>query len=255
MSETMRMLVEIIFNITYLVVVWGLVVTLWLRRSRLGPVARHLSDLVMGAFALLALGDTGHVGFRVWAYALGGLESTRMLFGRPLSLVGAGALATAVTVTIFYVLMLEVWRVRFNRTYGWFEYLLLAAAVVRLALLVPPANQWHLTVPPQPWGIIRNLPLMVQGLGLAYLVFREARPGPRRPGGDRTFFWIGVSILVSYACYTPVILFVQQAPLLGMLMIPKTMAYVAIGFLAYFDLHGKQQPVPAVGKAMRGATD
>ncbi len=33
------------------------------------------------------------------------------------------------------------------------------------------------------------------------------------------------------------ILFVQQAPLVGMLMIPKTMAYVAIGFLAYFDLY------------------
>ncbi len=250
MSETMRMWVEIIFNITYLVVVWGLVVTLWLRRGRLAPAARHPSDLVMAAFALLALGDTGHVGFRVWAYALGGLESTVTLFGRPLSLVGAGALATAVTVTFFYVLMLEVWRLRFHRTYGWFEYLLLAAAVVRLVLLLPAANQWQLTVPPQPWGLIRNLPLMVQGLGLAYLVLREARPS-----GDRTFFWIGVSILVSYACYTPVVLFVQQAPMLGMLMIPKTMAYVAIGFLAYFDLYAKQQPVLATGKAVRGATD
>ena len=55
-------------------------------------------------------------------------------------------------------------------------------------------------------------------------------------------------ILVSFACYIPVILFVQQAPAIGMLMIPKTMAYVAIGFLAYFDLFQKpaEQPVDLV---------
>jgi hypothetical protein len=45
-------------------------------------------------------------------------------------------------------------------------------------------------------------------------------------------------ILVSFACYTPVILFVGQAPIIGMLMIPKTLAYVAIALLAYQDLYG-----------------
>jgi len=67
---------------------------------------------------------------------------------------------------------------------------------------------------------------------------------------DTTFRWIGISILVSYACYIPVILFVQQAPMIGMLMIPKPMAYVAIGFLAYFDLHKpKKQPASTSGRA------
>jgi len=70
------------------------------------------------------------------------------------------------------------------------------------------------------------------GLGLAYLILRDAVAYK-----DVTFRWIGISILVSYACYIPVILFVQQVPVIGMLMIPKTMAYLAIGFLAYFDLH------------------
>jgi hypothetical protein len=74
--------------------------------------------------------------------------------------------------------------------------------------------------------------LLIQGLGLAYLILRDAIANK-----DVTFRWIGIMILVSFACYIPVILFVQQVPLVGMLMIPKTMAYVAIGFLAYFDLH------------------
>jgi len=43
-------------------------------------------------------------------------------------------------------------------------------------------------------------------------------------------------ILVSYACYLAVVLFVQQVPLIGMLMIPKTMAYVAACLLAYNEL-------------------
>jgi hypothetical protein len=43
-------------------------------------------------------------------------------------------------------------------------------------------------------------------------------------------------ILLSYAFYIPVILFVQQAPMVGMLMIPKTMAYVGIALIAYYSL-------------------
>ncbi len=232
MSESMLMWIEIVFNLTYLVVVWGLVIVLLRRRNELTAPRRRLSDWITAAFALLALGDTGHVGFRVWAYALGGLESQISLLGRSISLVGAGALMTAVTVTLFYVLMLEAWRLRFNRRYGTFEYFLLIAAVTRLYMLTLPINEWWRVVPEQPWSIIRNIPLTIQGLGLAYLVLRDALARK-----DATFRWIGVSILISYACYIPVILFVQQAPPIGMLMIPKTLAYVAIGFLAYYDLH------------------
>jgi len=238
MSESMRMWVEILFNISYLVVVWGLVVAFLRRRAELGPGSRRLADLVTWAFALLALGDTGHVGFRVWAYALGGLESRAQVAGLEIALVGVGAFMTAVTVTFFYVIMLEVWRVRFDKRFGWFEYLLLGAAGLRLVLMLLPVNEWSSTVPPQPWSTVRNLPLMLQGLGLAYLVLRDARAAR-----DRTFTWIGVSILVSYACYIPVIFFVQQAPVIGMLMIPKTLAYVAIGFLAYWDLYGRRPSV------------
>jgi hypothetical protein len=183
------------------------------------------------------LGDTGHVGFRVLAYAQGNLEATIQFLGLELGLVGLGALSTAVTVTFFYVLMLEVWRTRFGKKYGWFEYLLLAAAGARLLIMIPAANQWNNTVPPQPWSLYRNLPLMILGLGVAYLILRDARRAQ-----DWAFTWIGIMILVSYALYIPVILFVQQVPLIGMLMIPKTMAYVAIGFIAYLNLY---RTVPA----------
>jgi hypothetical protein len=245
MSETARMWMEVTFNVVYLVVVWGLVIAMARREWAVAPEDRRVARLVKWAFAALALGDTGHVGFRVLAYAQGDLEATVTLFGQRLGLVGLGALSTAITVTVFYVLMLEVWRTRFGKRYGWFEYLLLAAAGVRLLLMIPAANQWNSTVPPQPWSLYRNLPLMLLGLGVAYLILRDARQAR-----DRAFTWIGIMILVSYALYAPVILFVQQVPTIGMLMIPKTMAYVAIGFIAYFSLYRS----PAAMRSTASAT-
>jgi hypothetical protein len=230
-SETIRMWMEISFNLAYLAVVWSLVIAMCRRQKRLLPADRPLARLFIRAFALLALGDTGHVGFRTLAYALGDLDTNFTLLGIQVGLVGIGALATGVTVTIFYALMLAIWRTRFDKQLGWFGYLLLAAAVVRLLLMLFPANEWNNTVPPQPWSIYRNLPLMLQGLGVAYLILRDALASK-----DRVFTWVGVMILTSYAFYIPVIFFVQRFPLIGMLMIPKTVAYVAIAFLAYLNL-------------------
>jgi hypothetical protein len=235
--ESVQMWMEILFNIGYLVVIWGLVVAMTRNQDRVGQENKPVAHRIRQMFFLLALGDTGHVGFRVIAYALGGLESRPVVLGVPLSLVGLGALATAVTVTLFYVLALDAWRLRNNKTFGAFEYFLLAMAVVRFAVMALPGNQWDSVVPPQPMGILRNLPLIVLGLGGMMLILRDARRE-----GDRLFLGIGMSILVSFAFYTPVILFVQQAPMLGMLMIPKTLAYVAIAALAYRGLYLPEQP-------------
>lgn len=236
MSESMRMWVEIGFNIAYLVAIYWIVALMFLQRDRVTPLDRPVAERIAWAFLLLAAGDTGHVGFRVLAYALGGLEATPVVLGVPISLVGLGALATAITVTLFYVLMLDAWRVRFGERYGGFEYLLLAMAGLRFALMLFPANEWGNVVPPQPWSLIRNAPLTVLGLGVAYLMLRDARGAH-----DRTFHWIGIMILVSYACYLPVVLFVQRAPLVGMLMIPKTLAYVAIAVIAYRGLYQRPE--------------
>jgi hypothetical protein len=64
--------------------------------------------------------------------------------------------------------------------------------------------------------------------------------------GDTSFKGIGWSIVISFAFYIPVILFAQQFPLLGMLMIPKTCAYLAAAFIAYREFWPRTvKPVPA----------
>lgn len=231
MDETARMWMEITFNIAYLITVWGLVIVMFQRHRFLPEEEKSLRAYIIGAFALLALGDTGHVGFRVLAYARGDLLTANAIPTGQVGLVGLGALATAITVTFFYMLMVYIWKERFGKALGAFEWFLLAMGVVRLVIMLFPQNEWNNTVPPQPWSLYRNLPLVIQGLGVAFLILRDAARAQ-----DRTFTWIGISILVSYAFYTPVILFVQVAPMVGMLMIPKTLAYVAIAIIAFQKL-------------------
>ncbi len=235
------MWVEVIFNVGYLIAIWGIVIAMTLHRERVAPQDRRVAELGRWAFFLLALGDTGHVGLRVWAYAAGGLESAVTVLGREVGLVGLGALATAITVTFFYVLMLMMWQARFEKPYGWFGALLFVMAGLRLLLMIPAGNQWNSVTPPQPWSIIRNLPLMVLGLGVAYLFLRDALRTH-----DRPFVWVGGLIVLSYAMYTPVILFVQQAPMVGMLMIPKTLAYVGVAVVLWRSLYGREVNVAAV---------
>jgi hypothetical protein len=76
--------------------------------------------------------------------------------------------------------------------------------------------------------LIRNIPLTIQGLGVVWLILKYAYPT-----NDRVFKQLGVCILLSYGFYLPVILFVQRVPLVGMLMIPKTLAYLAAEWIGY----------------------
>ena len=69
---------------------------------------------------------------------------------------------------------------------------------------------------------------MIQGLGVMYLILRDAIRT-----NDRSFLWIGILMGLSYLFYAPVILGSRWVPMLGMLMIPKTCAYVGIAIIAY----------------------
>lgn len=224
MSEELRVYVEVGFNVLYLIVVWTMVLIMSARMNAVPREHRKVAGMFRWAFVLLALGDTGHVGFRVAAYALGGLEQNELL-------VGLGALATAVTVTFFYVVMLYIWKERFAGKFGVLEYILLASVPARFVVMAFPQNDWGSSVPPAFWGPFRNLFLVILGVGVLYLYLRDSIKRK-----DRLFRWMGYCVFFSYLFYTPVILFARDFPMVGMLMIPKTIMYVAIQFLAYKGL-------------------
>lgn len=228
MTESMKIIMEISFDVAYLLTIWALNFLMLKYKDRIKPQQAKLARLWRWMFFLLAIGDTGHVGFRVIAYTRGTLEHSPVL-------VGIGSLATAFTITIFYMLFVEVWRERFNQSRNVFTWLVMAMGILRMIIMVLPGNHWDASMPPEPMGILRNIPLMVMGVVVMGMILWSAIKAK-----DRTYLWIGGCVFLSYLFYTPVILWVTKYPTLGVLMIPKTLAYLAIAFIVYFDLFKKQ---------------
>ena len=133
--------------------------------------------------------------------------------------------------TIFYVLIYYVWRERYNITgHKNLTVLVYLLAGIRIALCMMPQNQWTVANPPLSWGIYRNIPFALLGLLIIVLYFRSAKEQ-----NERAFRWMWLTIVLSFGCYLPVVLFAETIPVMGALMIPKTCAYlwaVVIGFRA-----------------------
>jgi hypothetical protein len=231
MDTSVVVLFETLFDVVYLLLVWGMVILMTVKMSQVNAADLKTAKWIRLAFILLAAGDTGHVGFRVIAQLTNTLDKPVSVFGAPMHLIGLGMMTTAFTVTMFYMVFILAWQARNNQKSTWFTSLLLAFGVIRIIFMALPANQWGDLVPSMPIGLYRNLFLIVQGLGLLGLLFTSAAKKK-----DKLFLSIAWMIVLSFAFYTPVILFVQQIPLIGMLMIPKTIAYLAVAIIAYNGL-------------------
>lgn len=139
--------------------------------------------------------------------------------------------STPIPTSIFYVILYHIWRARYQVK----EHTSLSAAVyllaaVRILLCFMPQNEWLSAAPPLSWGIYRNIPFALLGALIIVLFYRSAKAA-----GDTAFRWMWLAIVVSFGCYIPVVLFAEKIPLMGILMIPKTCAYVwsvLIGFRA-----------------------
>lgn len=217
-SRTIGVATELGFDTAYLLTLWALVIGLLRRRVPLQGAQRLGASSTVLAFLLLAMGDSAHVGLRLLGLSRGDLSE---------GWVGYGALATAITVTLFDLLLVQGHQRIGREPWGPLPRLLLALALVRLVLLALPQNQWAAVVPPQPWSLLRNLPLvaLTVGLGVLYLKTRGEHARWQR--------WIGALLLISALCHLPVALWIQEQPLLGLLMIPKSLCYLAMGLIVY----------------------
>lgn len=112
-----------------------------------------------------------------------------------------------------------------------------ALAALRVALCLFPQNKWLGAQAPVSWGIYRNLPFALLGLVVIVLFYQSAKRH-----GDRAFRLMWLTIVLSFGFYIPVVLWADTYPMIGMLMIPKTCAYVwtvLIGYQAMRKEEGK----------------
>ena len=84
-----------------------------------------------------------------------------------------------------------------------------------------PKNAWTSANEPLSWGIYRNIPFVILGAILVVLYYKSAKD-------DALFHFLWLAVVISFACYIPVTLEAKKHPMIGMLMMPKTLAYVAM---------------------------
>lgn len=170
--------------------------------------------------ALLGAGDSFHLVPRSYALWTTGLEANA-------AALGVGKLITSITMTLFYLILYYVWRERYQiKERKGLTAAMWALSVLRIALCLLPQNQWLTYRQPLFYGVLRNIPFAMMGVIIIVIFAQETKKA-----GDSVFRFMPLAVGLSFGFYLPVVLFSGILPIIGMLMIPKTMAYVWIVLL------------------------
>lgn len=210
---------ETIFDVLYLCTVITLGIIMISKARGRGEIR------LFGIMAVvLGCGDAFHLVPRAYALCTDGLEAHA-------ASLGFGKFVTSLTMTIFYVILYHIWQKRYRKQNKGLTATVYTLAAVRIVLCLMPQNDWLSTDAPLSWGIARNIPFAVLGLLIILLFFREASRAK-----DKTFRFMWLAVTLSFLFYIPVVLFSSAFPIVGVLMIPKTLAYVWIVWMGYRDM-------------------
>ncbi len=134
---------------------------------------------------------------------------------------GMGKLITSITMTVFYLFLWHIGLRLFNINFKTFTSIIYILAAIRIILCLFPQNKWIDKNPPVKWGIIRNIPFILEGIMVIILYYLN-----RNIVYGLHYMWL--AILLSFVFYIPVVLFANKKPMVGMLMLPKTIMYLWI---------------------------
>ncbi|WP_244985834.1 hypothetical protein [Anaerosalibacter bizertensis] len=171
---------------------------------------------------LLGAGDAFHLIPRAYALLTNGLEANA-------ATLGIGKFITSITMTIFYVILYHIWRLRYNiEGRKGLTFSIYILSIIRIGLCFFPQNDWLNFNPPVLWGIYRNIPFLIMGIIIIGIFYSEVKKH-----GDNNFKYMWLAIVLSFALYIPVVLWANTMPWVGILMIPKTLAYVWVVIMGY----------------------
>ncbi|MDU1567279.1 MAG: hypothetical protein E6876_08675 [Clostridium sp.] len=213
----MQAIMETTFAVVYLITVVTLGIIMIMKNNG------KKQYFLFGVMAVtLGVGDSFHLVPRAIALCTTGLENYTFALG-------IGKFITSITMTIFYILLYYVWRLRYKiEGKNGITLTIYLLSITRIILCLFPQNGWTSINAPLSWGIYRNIPFALLGILIIILFYKSAKEN-----NDKSFRFMWLTIVLSFAFYIPVVLFADTIPLVGMLMIPKTCAYVwtvLIGF-------------------------
>lgn len=216
----MQAIMETLFDVVYLTTV----ITLGILMIKNAKGNKEYT--LFGIMAVvLGVGDSFHLVPRAIALSTTGLENFTVALG-------IGKFITSITMTVFYIILYYVWRIRYSiEGRKALTISVYALAILRIVLCLFPQNAWLSANPPLSWGIYRNIPFAVLGIIIIVLFFKSAQEHK-----DLSFRFMWLTIVLSFAFYIPVVLWADVYPLIGMLMIPKTCAYVWTVLIGFNDM-------------------
>lgn len=223
----MQAIMETLFDLAYLISVISMGAVM-IKRSK-----GVKQDRLFGIMAvILGCGDAFHLVPRAYALWTTGLEANA-------AALGIGKLITSITMTVFYIILYHIWCERYHiKDYKSMKAVtggIYFLAILRVLICLFPQNQWLQSSQPLSWSIYRNLPFLVIGIFMVYACWRKAKDA-----GDKPFRFLGLAIALSFIFYIPVVLFADTYPLVGMLMIPKTLMYLWIVIMGFMDMKNRQ---------------
>lgn len=163
----------------------------------------------------LCFGDAFHLVPRVLRAVKGSNEKIERQLG-------IGSQISSITMTVFYILLLYIWKQTFYEMTApvMLEILIWVSAAVRIVVCMLPQNNWCGKEGNRKLSVIRNAVFAVTGICVIVLYVMSGNTY----GYHMTR--MAAAIVVSFGCYLPVTLLSKKMPKIGMLMIPKTCAYV-----------------------------
>lgn len=217
----MQAIMEPIFHVSYLstVVIVGIIMLLGSRK-----MTKHATYYKwFGIMAItLGFGDAFHLIPRIVALWTTGFESHA-------AALGFGKFVTSITMTIFYLILYALWKKRFKvENTNILDASMWLLAVIRIALCFFPQNQWFVYESSIEWAIYRNIPFAIMGIIMIYLLYAS---GIKHQ--DKNAKFMAIAVVLSFGFYIPVVLWAQVHMLIGMLMIPKTLAYLWVVFIGF----------------------
>ncbi len=135
---------------------------------------------------------------------------------------GRGLQISSITMTVFYIILMYVWKYTFPELNApvAVEAMIWISAIIRIIVFLFPQNNWTAENGNIKLSIIRNAVFAVTGIGVIILYAISGNTN----GYHMTR--MVVAIIISFGCYLPVTLFSKTKPKVGLLMIPKTCAYM-----------------------------
>lgn len=146
---------------------------------------------------------------------------------------GIGLQVSSITMTVFYIILMYIWKFTFPelKISVILEAVIWISAVVRIVICLFPQNNWCTEEGNIKLSILRNAVFAITGIGVIILYIISGNTY----GYHMTR--MVAAIIISFGCYLPVTLFSKSKPKVGLLMIPKTCAYmwvIAMGLQLLF---------------------